>query len=587
MPRPRSMPTPYLRKGAKTYEIRIRVPDTARGGRFKGSHTTRTLSIPERKADNERDAYRNLPIVYDAVMMEFEAEAEQLRPPTAGPGTVAAPDISHRNGNSGSATPPQLSIGEACRRYRTFVLQNERQTRRELTAGERFSSGGRLYNPIALAEKYTDSVNKRIEIARAEQVVGDFGSYEWFLNTLEKSGAGRVSDRRNALHALSYTHYRTLQRIARVDEDPRPPSALRPKQQQQPASVPQATPTTAVAAASAPASPLLSAFIEVFIARRGGSISNERAASYRAVVRDLIEVTRDKPVSDYTILDADAFEEVQRALPANWRKKADLKHLPISDAAKEAEQSGLQPQAPKNIRKKWTMLGTVFQHATKRHGGVNRFTADMLQIDRSSAANDQWHPFDAEELSKLMTSDLKGNLYWLTRLALYTGARTNELCQLTTDHVKSHDGIHYLYFSPELRLKTGEKESCVRAVPLRKELLRDGFLDFVARSNGLLFPGLAQHSSGRYSDAVGKQFTYHLKKIGIKRPKLSFKSLRHTFIAEFKRCAPAHVETRERLIGHAIQGVAGRYGNSYEAEAHDMVLLEARARILDTLQFEF
>jgi integrase len=301
----------------------------------------------------------------------------------------------------------------------------------------------------------------------------------------------------------------------------------------------------------------------------------------------LIEVTADKPVSEYVISDAEAFEAVLRALPANWRKKKDLKHLSIAAAAKKARADGLEAQAPKNVRKKWTMLGSLFKQATDRHGGKNPFQPHLLQIDKGQAANAQWDAFTADELAKLMASQLEGPLYWLTRLALYTGARTNELCQLTTDHVKCHEGVHFIHFSPELRLKTGEKQSCVRSVPLRHELIELGLLDFVAKADGELFPGLTRHSTGRFSDAVGKKFTYHLKKIGLKRPKLSFKSLRHTFVAEFKRCAPSDVETRERLVGHVVSGVAGRYGNSYEAEALDMELLKARAVVLDKLRFDF
>ena len=309
--------------------------------------------------------------------------------------------------------------------------------------------------------------------------------------------------------------------------------------------------------------------------------------SYHAVVRDLIEVTADRPVTEYTVHDADEFEAVQRALPANWRKKADFRDLPIRKAAEKAEADGVSPQTPRNIRKKWSQLGTVFNNAINRYGGRHPFEADMLQIDKSRAANSQWDPFTARELGTLMSSELKGHLHWLTRLALYTGARTNELCQLTQSHVKRHKDVHYIHFSPELRLKTGEKEFCVRSVPLRQELIDDDFLDYVAQCDGPLFPGLPKHATGRFSDAIGKQFSRHLKKIGLKRDRLSFKSLRHTFIAEFKRCSPRDFETRERLIGHAIQGVAGRYGNSYASEAEDMDLLEERGKVLATLRFEF
>ena len=82
--------------------------------------------------------------------------------------------------------------------------------------------------------------------------------------------------------------------------------------------------------------PQLSRFIDDFIARRGGSLSGERSQAYQAVVRDLIEVASDKPVSAYTIADAEAFEEVLRTLPANWGKKRDLKNLSMTAAETKA-----------------------------------------------------------------------------------------------------------------------------------------------------------------------------------------------------------------------------------------------------------
>ena len=60
---------------------------------------------------------------------------------------------------------------------------------------------------------------------------------------------------------------------------------------------------------------------------------------------------------------------------------------------------------------------------------------------------------------------------------------------------------------------------------------------------------------------------------------------RHSFVAAFGRCAPRDTETRERLVGHSVPGVTGRYGNSHESEAHDMALLEERAKALALLKY--
>jgi integrase len=77
-----------------------------------------------------------------------------------------------------------------------------------------------------------------------------------------------------------------------------------------------------------------------------------------------------------------------------------------------------------------------------------------------------------------------------------------------------------------------------------------------------------------------------LKRVGLKRPKLGFHSLRHTFAAELKRRAPTEMENRERLLGHTLKGVAGSYGSTFESEAHDMFMLEHRAKIVALLSFD-
>ena len=61
--------------------------------------------------------------------------------------------------------------------------------------------------------------------------------------------------------------------------------------------------------------PLLSLFVTDYVAKRSADLDEERADLYRAVVRDLIAVTSDKPVTAYDHSDAEAFESVLRKLP--------------------------------------------------------------------------------------------------------------------------------------------------------------------------------------------------------------------------------------------------------------------------------
>ncbi len=332
--------------------------------------------------------------------------------------------------------------------------------------------------------------------------------------------------------------------------------------------------------------PKLSDVTAKYIEKRGDGLTKDRADAIKAAVRDLIELTADLPVDRYTAAHAEAFEEVMRTLPANWTKRPGLRHLTLRQAAKQAKALGMERQKAKTLRQKWSDIGSIFKHASIKHPLNNPFIAQALLIeDKKEAANAQKTPSSESELRALLASKLPGNLHWMTWLGLYTGARLNEICQLSTSNFRSHGDITYIYFGPEMRLKTGDIESCVRSIPLHADLIQIGLKHYVAGCQDLLFPSLPQHRSGRYSDSSSKAFRRHLQAIGIKRPKLSFHSLRHNFSAAMKRHAPRDVETRERLLGHADSSVAGRYGDDYEAEAHDMVLLEERGKVLHSIKF--
>lgn len=545
----RRLPKPTQRNGSLTWEIRTRV-----GGKIV------TRSLGTRDYD---EALKRLPAAYSELLNQYERAAESNGVKLQKTGD--APDTS-RQARQPSLSPT-LTISEVCQRYRSYFLECERSFRSE-------SAQGGVTDPAWLARKYRERLQRDLKTARDKAMVHDFEHQDWFLTLLSKSGEGDIRDRYGALMALARTKVATLREIVASDNGLLPVDTTIPE------------PKTA---GGVP--PTLSKLLDKFIAERGTALTAEVAASHRAVIRDFCTVAGDKSVTDYTREDARAFKEVLLVLPANWMKRRELRGLGILDAAKKADSLGLQKQRAKSIQLKRASLRAIFAFAYANYDGVfNPFEDKAGWAVADSSASDQRDAFSENELQTLLRSALPGDLYWLTWLGLCTGARLNELCQLTTDHIVCTPPEH-IHFSPELRLKTGPLMSCVRKIPIHPKLLSLGFLDYVKdcqRNVGKkLFPDLPKHRTGRYSDAPSKAFSRHLKKLGIKRPKLSFHSLRHSFAAEFKRTAPRDIEARERLMGHHVPGVAGRYGGSYEAEAADFVLLHDRARIVPLLQFNY
>ena len=87
------------------------------------------------------------------------------------------------------------------------------------------------------------------------------------------------------------------------------------------------------------------------------------------------------------------------------------------------------------------LRSAVFADAEERYGGVT-ITFPTKGLPKGVGANEQRDPFTKFELDNLLGSELPGHLKWLTWLGLYTGARLNELAQLSTKHVGDKAGIH-------------------------------------------------------------------------------------------------------------------------------------------------
>jgi hypothetical protein len=113
----------------------------------------------------------------------------------------------------------------------------------------------------------------------------------------------------------------------------------------------------------------------------------------------------------------------------------------------------------------------------------------------------------------------KPHHFWGPWVALYSGARLNEVAQLYCDDVETFTGIpgfHVRNARPDQHIKTGS--SC-RFIPLAQAVLDAGFLryvaDVIAAKHERLFPHLKYTSSG-YGDYLGDNFIRYLTHIGLK-----------------------------------------------------------------------
>jgi integrase len=149
--------------------------------------------------------------------------------------------------------------------------------------------------------------------------------------------------------------------------------------------------------------------------------------------------------------------------------------------------------------------------------------------------------------------------YWIPLLLLFTGARREELAQLTVDRVKSVDGVPYLAIDPideDGALKTEESK---RAVPIHRELLRLGFLDFVQKRRDAggkqVFDELKANKRQQYGAKWGDWWGRYVREtVGLTDKNLHpAHSFRHLFITE---CRRLHFrdDYERAIVGHTRGG---------------------------------
>lgn len=167
--------------------------------------------------------------------------------------------------------------------------------------------------------------------------------------------------------------------------------------------------------------------------------------------------------------------------------------------------------------------------------------------------------------------------YFLPLLALYTGARLNELGQLRPQDVvieRYKDGgedkacwtIRFVHAPADgVRLKN---LSSARRVPVHSELERLGFIRLVeeakARGSARVFDDLMPDRFGNLTSAWGKWFGRYIRiTCGISDTKITFHSFRHTF-KDTCRALGLPEDVQDAVTGHSDGRVARKYGgNTY------------------------
>ncbi|WP_230976835.1 DUF4160 domain-containing protein [Pseudothauera rhizosphaerae] len=219
------------------------------------------------------------------------------------------------------------------------------------------------------------------------------------------------------------------------------------------------------------------------------------------------------------------------------------------------------------------ILRTIFRTAVD-YELISTNPAEQVRTPVQGAAKTRL-AFTADELNRVFRSDTytagkrprgggREAAFWLPLLALFTGARLEELAQLLVRDVHTANGLgHYLHISDEAVHAQLKNVSSKRRIPIHPILLAIGFMDYVEKMDGavMLFPDLKRNVRGRLGGYFSTFFSAWLRnKVGITDTRKVFHSFRHTF-KDACRAVGIEEAVGDALTGHTTPSAGRRYGN--------------------------
>jgi integrase len=217
------------------------------------------------------------------------------------------------------------------------------------------------------------------------------------------------------------------------------------------------------------------------------------------------------------------------------------------------------------IAKIFSFLRAIFQRSVEDEKlAVNPFDKVKVPVDEKAKVTKSRIPFTRTELEKIFSGEVyqpgftprKGlgqACYWVPLIALHSGARLEEVCQMHTNDVRwdPETKVHYIAIHEE-GMREVKTASSIRNVPVHPELVKLGLLQFVESTKaGRLFPTLRPDKYGILSTTFSTWFGRYMNAIELTNPQLVFHSFRHTFVQVCKkRIMRIPEEVREAMIGH-------------------------------------
>lgn len=296
--------------------------------------------------------------------------------------------------------------------------------------------------------------------------------------------------------------------------------------------------------------------------------------------RRFIELYGDRPMNSYTKAEVRDFLAKIRRVPR--RQPNELKGMPLPALIKYTEKHReVETATPATVRAYLKDIQLIFNWGISWDLCAINPANNLRVIDRRFQSEKRV-AYDLEDLKTIFERSplyagcltirqrripgkliFKDSLFWFGLFGLFTGARLGEIANATVDDFKCEQDIHFLDIHAARDNRHLKTQAADRQVPIHLELIRIGFLDYVARQRAKGYRRVFEEMQGRRNirsaESWSQAWQIYQGGIGIDDRRKVFYSFRHTFK---RACRDVGIEeeVHDVLTGHRGYWSGRRYG---------------------------
>lgn len=275
-----------------------------------------------------------------------------------------------------------------------------------------------------------------------------------------------------------------------------------------------------------------------------------------------------KPVDAISGTDCRQFLDDIRHWPANATKRPEFREKTVkqvvawarahNEAVEQGKTDGERLGPSQHSLNKHKQRLSVFLNWVVKNGHIQRSPLEGVRWTKSDEAK-TGRPFTQEELADIFApsafkpwSEKYPHRFWVPLIALYTGARVNEISQLYVADLEDVSGIYVMRVDKRFPGQKVKSKAGKRLVPLVPALVNLGLRAYVEDvkkvGHARLFPTLPNDGNG-FGKQMTKQFGAYLKTLGIGGSGEGMHSFRH-HMATYLNRLNVHDGAIRQVVGH-------------------------------------